>query len=367
MKINFFEYNKLYLEHKKKYLEIFDSVCKRGAFILQKDLENFEKSLSKFLNIKYTLGINDGTNALILGLMANDIGYGDEVIIPSHTYIATAAAVKLVGARPIFADINKKDNLICIKSIKKKINKKTKAIMPVHVNGRICDMQEIKKIAKNFSLKLIEDGAQSIGSKYLNQSAGYYGDCSTISFYPAKVLGSFGDGGAIVTNNKSLFLKLYKLRDHGRDKFGDIKLWGTNARLDNLQAAILDFKLKNLKKDIEKRRRTASIYHNELLSLKQLKLVPSPKLNGKNFDVYQNYEIQAEDRNNLKKFLLKNGIKTLIQWNGKAVHQIKPLSLKANVPNTEEFFKKCIMLPIHTYLKDNEIMRVCKKIKEFYK
>ena len=366
MKINFFEYKKLYLEYREDYLRIFNDVCKRGAFILQNDLSNFEKSLTKFLNIKYAIGTNDGTNALILGLMANEISYGDEVILPSHTYIATAAAIKLVGAKPIFADINNKDNLISIESIKKKINKKTRAIMPVHVNGRICEMDKINTIAKKYNLKIIEDGAQSIGASYKNHSTGFYGNCATISFYPAKVLGCFGDGGAIVTNDKSLYSKLFKLRDHGRDEKGDIKLWGTNARLDNLQAAILEFKLKKLKKDINKRRHIASIYYNELSGLEKIILVPGPNSKGVNFDVFQNFEIQFEDRNNLKKNLEKNGIKTLIQWNGKAVHQIAALKLKAKLPNTENFFKNCLMLPIHTFLKEKEVLYICKKIKEFY-
>ena len=366
MKINFFEYKKLYSEYKKDYQRIFNNVCSRGAFILQKDLEDFEHSLSKFLNIKYAVGTNDGTNALIIGLLANNIKPGDEVILPSHTYIATAAAVKLVGAKPVFADINLADNLISTKSVIKKITKKTKAIMPVHVNGRICDMKKIKAIANAYKLKIVEDGAQSLGARKNNKFTGYYGDCATISFYPAKILGCFGDGGAIVTNNKSIYTKLYQLRDHGRDNKGDIKLWGTNARLDNLQAAFLNFKLKNLRKDINKRRRIASIYDNELNSINKVKLIPGPKKENENFDVYQNYEISVENRDKLKKYLEKEGIKTLVQWNGKAVHQIKSLNLNADVPNTVHFFKRCIMLPIHTFLKDREIMYICKKIKNFY-
>jgi dTDP-4-amino-4,6-dideoxygalactose transaminase len=367
MKINFFEYQKLYLEHKKEYLKIFNDVCSRGAFILQKDLENFEKSISKYLNIKYVLGTNDGTNALILGLMANDISSGDEIILPSHTYIATAAAIKLVGAKPVFADINSKDNLVSPESIRKKITSKTKAIMPVHVNGRICDMVSIKKIAKKYKLKIIEDGAQSIGAKLGKYSTGHYGDCATISFYPAKILGCFGDGGAILTNNEKIYSKLFKLRDHGRNKKGDISLWGTNARLDNLQAAFLNYKLKFLDKDIKKRRRIAYIYDSELSFIKNLNLIPGPNSNDINFDVYQNYEIAADNRDKLKKYLLDNNIKTLVQWNGKAVHQIKPLKLKAAVPNTELFFKRCIMLPIHTFLNEKEVMYICQKIKNFYK
>jgi len=366
MKINFFEYKKLYFEHKRDYLRIFNDVCSRGAFILQKDLENFESSLSSFLNIKYAIGTNDGTNALILGLLANDILPGDEVILPSHTYIATAAAVKLVGAKPVFADINLFDNLISADSIQKKITQKTKAIMPVHVNGRICNMKKIKKIAQINKLKIIEDGAQSIGARLGKYYTGHYGECATISFYPAKVLGCFGDGGAIVTNNKSIFTKLYQLRDHGRDKNGNIILWGTNARLDNMQAAFLNFKIKKLKNDINKRRKIASIYNNELSSISKLNLIPGPSSTSPNYDVYQNYEISAENRNKLRKFLEKNGIITLVQWNGKAVHQIKTLNLEADVPNTVHFFKKCIMLPIHTYLKEKEVVYICKKIKNFY-
>jgi len=367
MKINFFEYKRLYLEYKKDYLEIFDNVCSRGAFILQNDLKEFETELSNFLKIKYVVGTNDGTNALILGLLANNIGVGDEVILPSHTYIATASAIKFVGAKPVFVDIDLNDNLIAPKEILKKITKKTKAIMPVHVNGRICNMIEIFKISKKYKLKIIEDGAQSIGAKFKNVSTGYYGDCATISFYPAKVLGCFGDGGAIVTNKKNIYEKLYQLRDHGRDKNGKIKLWGTNARLDNLQAAFLKFKLKKLKKDILKRRWIASIYNNELSSLSELTLIPEPSKKTDNYDVYQNYEISVNQRDKLKKYLERNGIKTLVQWNGSAVHQIKSLNLKAKLPNTEFFFKRCIMLPIHTYLNEKEIIYICKTIKNFYK
>ena len=367
MKINFFEYKKLYLEYKKDYLKIFDNVCARGAFILQNDLEEFERELSNFLKIKYVVGTNDGTNALILGLLANNIGEGDEVILPSHTYIATASAIKFVRAKPVFADIDLSDNLVAPKEILKKITKKTKAIMPVHVNGRICNMTEIFKISKKYKLKIIEDGAQSIGAKFKNVSTGHYGDCATISFYPAKVLGCFGDGGAIVTNKKNIYEKLYQLRDHGRDKNGEIKLWGTNARLDNLQAAFLKFKLKKLKKDILKRRRTASIYNNELSSLSELTLIPEPSKKTDNYDVYQNYEISVNQRDKLKKYLERNGIKTLVQWNGSAVHQIKSLNLKAKLPNTEFFFKRCIMLPIHTYLNEKEIIYICNTIKNFYK
>ena len=367
MKINFFEYQKLYLENKNQYKKIFDDVCARGAFILQKDLENFEKELAKFLKVKYAIGINDGTNALIISLMANNIGNGDEVIVPSHTYIASAASIKLVGAIPVFADIDLYDNLVDPKDIEKKITKKTKAIMPVHVNGRICDMSQIVKISKKYKLKIIEDGAQAIGAMYKGKSIGSFGNCSSISFYPAKVLGCFGDGGAIVTNNNKLFKKLKLLRDHGRDEKGDIKLWGTNARLDNLQAAFLNFKLKDLKNIIRTRREIANLYHKRLSNLKELVLPPKPNENNSRFDVFQNFEIRAKKRDGLKKYLKRNKIGTLIQWSGKGVHQIKSLKINAKLPKTNLFFKETIMLPIHPFLSKQEINYICDKILLFYK
>ena len=367
MKINFFEYKKIYNSRKKNFLKIFDRVCSKGAFILQKDLSDFEINLQKFQNIKYSVGVNDGTTALILSLIANNIGKDDEVILPSHTYIASAAAVKLIGAKPVFADISLDDNLIDPDSVKKKITKKTRAIMPVHVNGRICNMKELSKIAKSNNLKIIEDGAQSIGAKRDGKPAGYYGNCSTLSFYPAKVLGCFGDGGAVLTNDKKIYEKIKLLRDHGRNKNGNVELWGYNARLDNIQAAILNYKMTFLKDEINTRRKIANIYHNELSSIKNLILPPFTEQEKNFFDVFQNYELRAEQRNKLNIFLLKNGIKTLVQWSGKPVHQIKKLNFnKTILPNTDKFFKECLMLPIHTFLTDRQVMYVVKKIKEFY-
>ena len=272
----------------------------------------------------------------------------------------------MVGAIPIFADIDFHDNLVDPKDIEKKITKKTKAIMPVHVNGRICDMEKIYKLKKKYKLKIIEDGAQAIGATYKSKSIGTYGECASISFYPAKILGCFGDGGAVVTNNYKLFNKLKLLRDHGRDMNGDIQLWGTNARLDNLQAAFLNFKLQKLNKTIAIRRKIANMYHKNLKKINELVLPPKPNDRKDRFDVFQNFEMRALKRDNLKKYLKKNNIGTLVQWSGKAVHHIKPLKLKANLPKTDLFFKETIMLPIHPYLSLKEIKYICKKIKKFY-
>jgi len=368
MKINFFEYSKLYTSERKNFIRVFDKVCSKGAFILQNDLEMFEKKLSQFQDIKYAVGVNDGTTALILSLIANGVKSGDEVILPSHTYIASAASIKLIGAKPVLADISLKDNLINPNSIIEKVSSRTKAIMPVHVNGRVCRMDEINKIAKLKNLKIIEDGAQSIGAKYKGKSSGHYGNCTTISFYPAKVLGCFGDGGAVLTNDKKIYKKIMLLRDHGRDKSGNIKLWGFNARLDNIQAAFLNFKIRYLKREITKRRSLAKLYNKNLSGIKDMTLPPAPTLNSTNYDVYQNYEIRANKRDALMRFLFRKGIKAIPQWSGKALHHIKSLKFKGKaLNNTDIFFKQCLMLPMHTFLKKEDIIYITQVIKSFYK
>tara|TARA_B100000925_G_C21999546_1_gene470572 strand:+ start:1388 stop:2491 length:1104 start_codon:yes stop_codon:yes gene_type:complete len=362
--IPFFNYQYLYKKEKRKIDKVIQDVLKRGAYILQEDLKKFEKNAANFIKAKHLIGVANGTDAMILGFKAFGVKKDDEIIIPSHTYIATAAAIKLVGAKPILCECLE-DGMMDPSDIEKRITKKTIAIMPVQLNGRCCDMDRIIKIAKNNSLKVFEDAAQGYGSKYKNRYAGTFGLFGTISFYPAKLLGCYGDGGAVVTNDDNFARKIKLLRDHGRDKKGNIIEWGFNSRLDNLQAAILDLKLKTYYKDILKRRKIASFYQKKLGSIKKLILPPQPTTKV-NFDVYQNYEIQCERRNGLKKYLEKNGVRTLIQWNGKAVHQIKPLRLKSNLKFTDKYFNKCLMLPMNTSLTSKELRKIVRLIQKFY-
>ena len=197
--------------------------------------------------------------------------------------------------------------------------------------------------------------------------AGTFGIAGTYSFYPAKVLGCFGDGGAVVTDDEEIAEKIKLLRDHGRNDEGEFETWGVNSRLDNLQAAILLEKFKTFDEDIIKRRNIASIYNNEIKSKDNLQLPPGPIENGINFDTYQNYELRAERRGELKEYLNKNGIGTIIQWGGKAVHQEKNLGLtNFQLPNTDKFFEKCLMLPMNTSIKEKEAHFISQKINEFY-
>tara|TARA_Y100000991_G_scaffold215662_1_gene207202 strand:- start:5666 stop:6763 length:1098 start_codon:yes stop_codon:yes gene_type:complete len=364
MNIPFFPYSKLYSENKNNFQEIFDDVCSRGAYIMQKDLEEFEENIKRFIDTKHVFGVANGTDALQLGLEACEIREGDEIILPSHTYIASAASVHFAKAKPVLTECGQ-DNMMDTSDIEHRITDKTKAIMPVHINGRTCNMDEIARIAKENDLLIVEDAAQALGSKFKGKCAGTFGEFGTISLYPAKLLGCFGDGGLIVTNDDKIAEKLFLLRDHGRDHSGEVVAWGYNSRLDNMQAAFLNFKLKQYPKEIEHRRYIAKTYDEGLRDLPDLTL-PLPPNNGDNFDVYQNYELQAESRDDLKEYLSEKGIGTIIQWAGTPVHQFKKLGFNQQLPKTDLFFDKCLMLPMNASLDEAEVEYIISTIRNFY-
>jgi dTDP-4-amino-4,6-dideoxygalactose transaminase len=366
MNIPFFPYSQLYEKDKDNYINIFDDVCSRGAYILQKDLDQFESRAKTFLGVKHAFGVANGTDALIIGLKALGIGKGDEVIVPSHTYIASAASIYLVGAKVVLCECGP-DGMMDPNDIEHRITSNTKAIMPVHINGRVCNMDMISKIAKKNRLLIVEDAAQAFGAKYKNQCAGTFGEFGTISFYPAKVLGCFGDGGLIMTNNDEHAKKIFLLRDHGRDASGEVVDWGLNSRLDNLQAAILLHKLKTYKSDIKRRRRIAKMYSKGLSDISAIQLPPSPEFDDINFDIYQNFELRAKSRDELRNFLDEKGIGTIIQWAGTPVHKFKKLGFRdIKLPFTETYFKECLMLPMNMGINDDEIDYVISSIRDFY-
>ena len=215
-------------------------------------------------------------------------------------------------------------------------------------------------------LKIFEDAAQALGSKFNGKNAGTFGVASCISFYPAKLLGCLGDGGAVLTDDESVYKNMLLLRDHGRDsQTGDVVCWGFNTRLDNLQAAFLDFQLKNYDKVITRRREIAQRYQDQLGTVKQLKLPPAPD-SGLHFDVYQNYEIEADNRDSLKAFLAQKNVGTLIPWGGKAVHQFKKLGFTENLPLADMLFTRVLMIPMSMALSNDDIDYVCTQIKAFY-
>jgi dTDP-4-amino-4,6-dideoxygalactose transaminase len=334
---------------------------------MQEDLSKFEKAIASLLKVKYCVGVSNATDGLQMLLIAAGIKKNDEILMSTHTMIATASAVFFSGAKIKLLDINKKDYLIDENRIERNISKKTKAIIVTQLNGRIANMRKIISIAKKNNLMVFEDSAQALGAKYNEKFAGTFGKGGVFSFYPAKILGCFGDGGAVVTNHRDIYNKLLLLRDHGRSPInGNVKSWGFNARLDNIEAAILFFLLKKFPYFIKKRRKIAQIYNKQLSHLKQLNLPPPPETSSKNFDTFQNYEILADERDKLVAYLKKKKIGTLKQWSGYGLHDFKKLKIGKVSNSTKKIFNKLLLLPMNISLKRKEVFYICSNIKKFY-
>ncbi len=365
-KIKYIDYPAHFKKMEREFMDTIHTVLSGGDLILRQQLRDFENDFAKFVGTKYAVGVSNCTDGLHLSLRAAGVGQGDEVITVSHTFVATAEAIKYVGATPVFIDIGDDHNMNA-DLIEAAITPKTKSIMPVHLNGRLCDMGRLMAIAKKHDLIVIEDAAQVLGASFNCIKGGAFGATGCFSFYPAKILGAFGDGGAVVTNSKELADKIRLLRDHGRGKDNEIELWGFNCRLDNLHAAVLNIKLKKVPEWIARRRAIASIYDKELSGIKDILLPPAPADKGAFFDVFQNYEIEAERRDDLRLYLTDKSIETMLPWGGKGISQFKALGLTYfKLPRTEKFFKGALMLPMHPDLSDEDVKYVAMSIKEFY-
>lgn len=365
-KVPFFEYSRLWSDDREEFLSIIDNVSSSGGFILQKAVSDFELELANYAGSKFSVGVGNATDGMEIFLEAIGINSGDEIIISSHTMLATASAIKVAGGSPVPVDIGI-DNLISIQGIEEAITANTVGIMPTQLNGRVCDMDAISAIAKKHNLFIVEDAAQALGARYKGQHAGTFGLAGAISFYPAKVLGCLGDAGGILVNDKDLYHKIYQIHDHGRDVDGEVVRWGRNSRLDNIQAAILSFKFKTYDNVIKRRREIAQMYQDRLELLEELQLPPAPDVDSDNFDVFQNYELQADNRDDLKNYLNQKNIGTLIQWGGKGIHQFTQLGFNQVLPDTDKFFKRCIMLPMNIFISDSDVDYICDSVTEFYR
>jgi len=365
MKIPYINIKKQYLEEKKSLLKIFDKVLSSGNYVTSRDeVAKFEKNISKICQTKYCVALNSGTDALTLGLHLLGVRAGDEVITPPNSFIASTAVIVHLGAKPVFVDV-KDDQNIDENQIEKKITSKTKAIMPVHLTGRVCSMHKILKLSKKYNIPIIEDCAQSIMSRYKNKMSGSFGEIGCFSAHPLKNLNAVGDGGYLVTNNKFFYDKLKDLRTHGMSNRNVVKNFGYVSRMDNLQAAILNFRIKNLGSIIEKRRYNVSMYLKFLNKKNFFFKEESPD----EFNTYHTFVIQVEDRDKLKKYLLKNGIETSIHY-PTPIHlqpAAKFLGYKKNsFIITENQSKKILTLPINQFLKRKEIKYISNKINQFY-
>lgn len=366
MKVPFFNYSGAFKLLEQEFSEIFSDVINRGAFIQQKDLVEFENNLANYLDVKHVFGVGNATDGLTMIWKAIGLSPGDEVIFPSHTMVASAASVVHAGGIPVAVDCGD-DHLISTKSIEAAITERTRGVMPVQLNGRTADMDSIQSICDKYNLVLVEDAAQALGSKFKKKNAGTFGIAAAFSFYPAKLLGCLGDGGAVVTNDDEVARKIEMLRDHGRSPItGQVETWGYNSRLDNLQAAFLDAQLCGYDTYVRRRRQVAQRYIDGLEKVSQVYLPPSPSLVSDHFDVFQNFEIEVENRDCLQEHLARAEIGTIRQWGGFAVHQFPALKVRGDCPRTNLLFERCLMLPMNTVITDEEVNFIIQKIVHFY-
>jgi dTDP-4-amino-4,6-dideoxygalactose transaminase len=350
------------------YQDEIDSAIQRvlfsGWYVLGNEVREFEKEFAQFNTVSHTIGVGSGTDALHIALRAMDIGPGDEVITTAHTAVATASAINLAGAKPIFIDIVPDFFTMDPQLIDKAITPRTKAIIPVHIYGQPCDMDAIMDIANKNNLKIIEDCAQAHGAKYNGKRVGSMGDVGCFSFYPTKNLGAIGDGGALVTNNDQLAEKIKLIREYGWEERYISSKEGWNSRLDELQAAILGVKLKNLDKDNSLRQQHSKKY-NELLKDLPIAL---PSKRESCAHVFHLFVIKTNNRNKLKEYLQKNGVNTTIQY-PVPVHQQKyfqKICGEKSLSVTEQVAKKILSLPMYPELEENEIHKVSNILKDYF-
>ena len=368
--INFWSYRDEYKKYRHKFNKFFDQTLKSGQIFFGPNLKNFENNFIKKYKSKYGVAVGSGTDALLISLMSINIKRGDEVITASNTAIPTISAIVNSGAKPVLVDINE-DYLINADQIEKKITKKTRAIIPVHLYGQSCDMEKITKIAKKYKLKIIEDCAQAQGSKFKNKFVGTFGTFGCFSFYPTKILGGYGDGGFILTNSFKFYSNIKKIRFYGIDtvdkknKFYNkyySNLNGVNSRLDEINSKILDFKLTKIETFISKRRLIAKIYNNEL---KDTKLI-LPIINKDKFDVFHLYTVCHKKRDLIMKKLLKEKIQTRIIYPF-PIHKMKGYSsiFKKNKYKISEIKSRGIFsLPLYPELNIKNVKIICKKLKK---
>ena len=352
------QYKKLEKKINSKVLEVLAS----GNYILGDNVKFFEKKINDYLGSKYSVSCNSGTDALILSLRALGIEKDDEVITTPFTYFASSEAISLVGAKPVFADINPHTFNINPKNIKKMINRKTKAILSVNIFGQTCKLDEINTLAKEYNIAHVEDCAQSFGATHNNKQSGTYGEFGCFSFFPTKNLGCFGDGGLITVKNKKAYNLLLKLRTHGGIKRNQHDVIGYNSRLDELQAAILTVKLPYINKFIENRRSIAKMYF-KLINNDKI-ILPFVDKNSKH--TFNQFTLRVKNRNKFEKHLKQHKIPYGIYYS-KPIYKYKAYEVyKYNsMPMVEKISKECISIPIYPELKTNDIKMICNVINEY--
>ncbi len=381
--INFIKnsYVRFAAQHKDELIEAFWKCVGQGDLILREDVSKFEDTLARYTGTGFGIGVGSGTDALFLACKALGIKEGDEVITVSHTFIASIQAIVHCGATPVLVDV-RQDELMDVTQIEAAITPRTRAIIPVHFHGKVCDMDAILSIAKKYNLFVIEDACQALGSSYKGKMAGSMGDVGCFSFNTPKLLGGFGDGGGIVTNDKALCEKLYLLRNHWNMAQTSVRMadfptpevvhWAFKSRLDNIQAALLNVKFKYYDDFLKRRREIAALY---VEGLKDVEIAPDmysykgtrlklPTYNEG--DVVQEFIIRSINREDLKKYMDEKGIELLIRETTPN-HKVKLLGLDHfNLPITESISNDAVRLPCYPELENEEIMHIVNCIRQFF-
>lgn len=362
MKVPFIDFKREWKFYQKNFLQAFQRFGKSGIYVLGQKVEEFEKNFAKYCGYKYAIGVSTGLSALEICLRAYHIGLDDEVITVGNSAVATSLAISNVGAKPVFCDIGD-DFLIDVDKIEKLISKKTKAIIPVHLFGKICDLRQINTIAKKYNLTVIEDACQAHGANFVGPATV---NAKAFSFYPTKNLGALGEGGAIVTSDESIRDFVLSYRNYGQQGRYNHVIKGVNARIDPLQCVFLDIKLKNLKRNIVKRQGIAKKYITALQKIDGLRV--------NNFDpdsAYHLFVIRILDgkRDALKECLQKSGVETTVHY-PTAIHRQPCYQTEYKnifLENTDQFQKEILSLPCYPFLTDLEIGYIIRMIKKFYK
>ncbi len=365
MNIQMVDLKRQYLKIKPEIDSAIHEVLDSTQFILGKKVQEFEKNAAEYLGVKYAVGVANGTDALQIALMALGIGAGDEVITTPFTFVATTETIVMLGAKPVYVDIDPISYNINPSKIKEKITSKTKAILPVHLYGNPVKIDEILSIAKEYNLYVIEDSAQAFGSEYKGRKVCSFGDVACISFFPSKNLGCYGDGGMVVTNSEEIHEKVRMIASHGSKVRYIHEVLGMNSRLDAIQAAILNVKLRYIDEWNDKRANFAELYSQKLASIPQVK-TPTKEEYSKH--IFHQYTIRVEKRDELQKFLSTKNIPTAIHYPIPLHMQpaFKGFAEEGSLPEAEKAAMEVISLPMHPDLLEEEIEFITNSIKEFY-
>ena len=364
-RVPFVDFPSQFRAEEERMMATIRDVLVRGDLIMRSDLEQFEARLAAFVGAHHAVGVSNCTDAIRLVAHALGVGPGDSVATVAHTFVATISPFVLLGADPALVDVGG-DHTMDPSALAAAIDERTRVIVPVHLNGRTCDMDPIVEIAESVGAVIVEDAAQALGARYKGRGAGTFGVAATYSFYPAKLLGAVGDAGAVVTDDRSLADDVRLLRDHGRQGKTELARWGYNCRLDNLQAAVLNLRLTELPAQIQRRRHLAARYDEVFASSEEVQTLPGPDSSEDYYDVFQNYPVLVPRRDALVEHLRKNGIETLVSW-PIPMHRQKGLQLpEFQLPMTDRISDEVVSLPLFPGLDDSQVDLVAESVVRFY-